>query len=171
MSDTPLHTRAHLAAHLDTGLSVWREDKSVPRCEVCTDRLGPRTLWSGPRRGLERIYMPKNSLAVPPWSWRPPRGLSPVSPGGGAREGLSDALEASRRESHSAPSPRSAPTSQACCLPAPAAASPTRVLWSQFHSRCDYNGKNREKGRPGAQGRVQNVGEPPLLSSVHLPTS
>lgn len=43
VADTQLHTRAHLAPHLDTltdGLSVWGEEASVPRCEVCTDRLG-----------------------------------------------------------------------------------------------------------------------------------
>lgn len=43
VSDTQLHTRAHLAPHLDTltdGLSVWGKEASVPRCDVCTDRLG-----------------------------------------------------------------------------------------------------------------------------------
>lgn len=98
--------------------------------------------------------MPKNSLSVPPWSWRPPRGLSPVSPGGG----LSDALEASRRESHTAPSPtqRSHLTS---LLPSCTCSRQHHPgsLWSQFHSRCDYNGKNREKGRPGAQEMVKLV--------------
>lgn len=37
-----LYTRAHLASLLDTlinGLSVWGLEASVPRCEVCTDRL------------------------------------------------------------------------------------------------------------------------------------
>lgn len=43
VSDTQLYTRAHLAPHLDTltdGLSVWGEEASVPRCEVCTAGLG-----------------------------------------------------------------------------------------------------------------------------------
>lgn len=111
---------------------------------------GPGPSGVAPAEVLDRFICLRTPFQFLPG----PGGLSPVSPG----EGLSDALEASRRESRTVPSPtqRSHLTS---LLPSCTCSRQHHPgsLWSRFHSRCDYNGKNREKGRPGAQGIVTLV--------------
>lgn len=156
MSDTPLHTRAHLAPHLDTPMTFQYGERTRVSLGVKFALTGwewgkcwgPGSPGVVPAEVLDRVICLRTPFQFAP------------GPGDLLEDfllcllgGLSDALEASRREFHTALSPMQHPHLTSL-LPSCTCSRQHHPgsLWSQFHSRYDYNGKNREKGRPGTQG-------------------
>ena len=162
---TQLCTR--LPTWTQDGLSVWGEEASVPRCEVCFDRLGAGGVACSVLRRLAKVLNRFGHLRTPfqflPGPGDFPGDCSPLSLLGWGKGGPVDTLEASKREPHTHPSTALTPHKLAAFLPLQPPPATLVLGETSFHSSLsDYNRKSRGSPISLAPREQRNVGEPAL---------